>query len=125
MNSAEIQRALEQHWVGHPDQDAVHAIYAPHVMVDFPQSGERILGRDNLKAMRSAYPADVTFAIRRMRGSGALWITELDLTYNGTTTIHVANIMEFEDDLVVRETIYFGDPFEAPAWRNPWVEPST
>jgi len=31
----------------------------------------------------------------------------------------------FEDDLVVRETIYFGDPFEAPAWRKPWVEPST
>ncbi len=99
--------------------------FAPNVRVDFPQSGESILGRDKLKAMRSAYPAEVTFAIRRMRGSGALWITELDLTYNRTTTIHVANIMEFEDDLVVRETIYFGDPFEAPTWRKPWVEPNT
>ena len=63
MNEAEIRRALEHHWAVHPDQDALHAIYAPNVRVDFPQSGESILGRDNLKAMRSAYPAEVTFAM--------------------------------------------------------------
>jgi hypothetical protein len=124
MNADEIRQALERHWAGHPDQDAVHAIYAPNVRVDFPQSGESILGRDNLKAMRSAYPNEVTFQIRRIRGSGNLWITELDLTYDGATSIHVANIMEFVDDVVVRETIYVGDPFEAPAWRTQWVEMS-
>jgi hypothetical protein len=31
--------------------------------------------------------------------------------------------MEFEGDKVARETQYFGDPFEASAWRSPWVEP--
>jgi hypothetical protein len=60
-----------------------------------------------------------------MRGSGNLWVTELDVTYDGTTTIHGASIMEFEGAKVVRETIYFCDPFEAPAWRQPWVEPKT
>jgi len=31
-------------------------------------------------------------------------------------------IMEFRDDKVVRERIYFGDPWEPPAWRAQWVE---
>ena len=125
MNDTEIRRLLAHHWESQPDQEAVHEIYDPNVRVDFPQSGETILGRDNLKAMRSVYPADVTFALRRIRGAGSIWVTELDVTYNGTTTLHCASIMEFEHDRVVRETIYFGDPFEAPAWRKPWVEPNT
>jgi hypothetical protein len=31
--------------------------------------------------------------------------------------------MEFEGGKVARETQYFGDPFEASAWRSRWVEP--
>jgi hypothetical protein len=30
--------------------------------------------------------------------------------------------MEFRDGKVARETQYFADPFEASAWRRPWVE---
>jgi hypothetical protein len=30
--------------------------------------------------------------------------------------------MEFSGDKVARETQYFGDPFEASAWRAQWVE---
>jgi hypothetical protein len=31
-------------------------------------------------------------------------------------------IMEFRDEKVVRERIYFGDPWEPPAWRARCVE---
>ena len=31
--------------------------------------------------------------------------------------------MEFRDGKVVRERIYFGEPWEPPAWRAQWVEP--
>ena len=31
-------------------------------------------------------------------------------------------IMEFRDDKVVRERIYFGESWEPPAWRAKWVE---
>jgi hypothetical protein len=31
-------------------------------------------------------------------------------------------IMEFRDEKVVRERIYFGDPWEPPAWHAPWIE---
>jgi len=30
--------------------------------------------------------------------------------------------MEFRDGKVARETQYFADPFEPPAWRTQWVE---
>jgi hypothetical protein len=30
--------------------------------------------------------------------------------------------MEFRDGKVVRERIYFGEPWEPPAWRARWVE---
>jgi len=32
------------------------------------------------------------------------------------------SIMEFRNGKVVRETQYFADPFEAPAWRSQWVQ---
>jgi hypothetical protein len=32
-------------------------------------------------------------------------------------------IFEFRDGLIARETRYYPEPFEAPAWRAEWVEP--
>ena len=32
------------------------------------------------------------------------------------------SIMEFQNGSVIRETQYFCEPFEAPAWRSQWVE---
>ena len=35
----------------------------------------------------------------------------------------MVSIMEFREDWkVAKETQYFGDPLEAPAWRDIWVE---
>ena len=48
-------------------------------------------------------------------------ITEFVLSYDGRPS-YTVSIMEFRDDEVVRETQYFADPFEAAAWRAPWVE---
>ena len=84
-NSAEsageeqIREALDAHWrasaVG--DADAEHDIYEDDAICDYPQSGERILGRANLQALRSYHPGKPSgFIIRRMQGKGDLWITE-------------------------------------------------
>ena len=37
---------------------------------------------------------------------------------------YTVSIMELRDGKVVHETQYFADPFEAPAWRRQWVQPS-
>jgi hypothetical protein len=82
MSDEDIRATLEQHWsvsLTEGWQKAVertHRIYDEDVVVEWPQSGERILGLGNLKALREAYPAKLTFEIQRIRGRGALWVTE-------------------------------------------------
>jgi hypothetical protein len=101
--------------------DAEHDIYTDQVNCDYPQSGERVLGRSNLQALRSHHPGKPSgFNIRRILGSGDLWITEYTIRYQERATCAVSS-MEFRSGKVVHETQYFADPFEAPAWRAKWV----
>jgi len=92
--------------------------------LEFPQGGERLVGLANIRAMREAYPAHVATDIQRIRGGGALWVTEVRITYDGTKSMHAVNIMEFRDGKVAHETIYFGDPGSrrpgAPSGSNRW-----
>ena len=75
----------------------------------------------NIQITRSKQPSKKRFAVRRVIGSGDLWITEYILTYDGKPS-YTVSIMEFSGHKVARETQYFADPFEASAWRAQWVE---
>ena len=89
--------------------DADREIYHDDVVVEWPQSGERVCGRANLHALRSHHPSTLRFTTRRILGGGDLWVTEYLITYTG-------------DGKVARETHYFAEPFDAPGWRAQWVE---
>jgi len=124
MGEEQIREALNAHWRASADGDveAEHDIYADDSICDYPQSGERILGRRNLQALRSHHPGKPSgFKVRRMIGREDLWVTEYTIVYQGKPAFTVS-IMEFRDGKVVHETQYFADPFEAPAWRKQWVE---
>lgn len=124
MQAEEIREALNAHWRASAtgDLDAEHDIYDDDAICDYPQSGERILGRMNLRALRSHHPDKPSgFDVRRIQGEGSLWITEYSITYRERTTCTVS-IMEFCNGKVVHETQYFSGPFEAPAWRSRWVQ---
>jgi hypothetical protein len=119
----EVRAALQRHWAASDANDfaAEHAIYAEHAVLEYPQSGERIRGRQGIQASRMAQPNQKRFIVRRMLGGGALWITEFVITYDNEP-IHVVSIMEFEAGQVIHETQYFGQPFEPGASRAQWVE---
>ena len=71
MNNQEIRATLNGYWeatVAH-DLERVHQFYHDDVVVEFPQSGERILGKRNIYEHRVHYPAKVTFKILRVRGA--------------------------------------------------------
>jgi hypothetical protein len=124
MQEDAIRQALEAHWKASADGDveAEHDIYVDDAICDYPQSGERVLGRKNLQALRSHHPGKPAgFNVRRMLGNGNLWVTEYTLTYQGKPA-YTVSLMEFRDGKVVHETQYFADPFEAPAWRSQWVQ---
>ena len=117
MYDREIRVALEKHWEASRagDQDAEHEIYNDDAVVEYPQSGERVRGRNNVQALRSQHPARPSgFVVRRIVGGGELWVTEYVIAYDGRR-INTVSIMEFQDGKVVRETQYFAEPFEPPA----------
>ena len=123
MEDREIRAALDRHWAASDSNDfeAEHDIYREDAVLEYPQSGERIRGRRNIQASRAAQPNRKRFTVRRIVGSGDLWVTEFVLTYDGRPS-YTVSIMEFVDGKVARETQYFADPFEPGPSRAHLVE---
>jgi ketosteroid isomerase-like protein len=123
MQEQQIRTALDQHWAASDanDFETEHRIYHEDAVLEYPQSGERTRGRSNIQNQRASQPSKKRFSIRRIIGTGALWVSEFILTYDGKPS-YTVSIMEFKGDKVARETQYFADPFVAPAFRTQWVE---
>ena len=105
------------------DMSVFDATYDDDVVIQWPQSGEVIRGKKNIRELRLAYPTPPTATLRRIVGSGDLWAMEMDFDYDGDC-FHVIVIHQYRNGLVVSETAYYAAPFEAPAWRARWVEPA-
>jgi ketosteroid isomerase-like protein len=123
MQEEQIRAALDQHWAASDanDFETEHLIYHEDAVLEYPQSGELTRGRSNIQGQRASQPNKKRFSIRRIIGSGDLWVTEFILTYDGKPS-YTVSIMEFTGVKVARETQYFADPFVAPASRAKWVE---
>jgi hypothetical protein len=123
MSDQGIRAALDRHWAASDasDFEAEHAIYREDAVLEYPQSGERIRGRANIRISRTRQPNRKRFTTRRIIGAGDLWVTEFILAYDGKPS-YTVSIMEFAGDQVARETQYFADPFEPSPTRAQWVE---
>ena len=123
MDDRTVRAALERHWNASDagDFEAEHDIYREDAVLDYPQSGERIRGRRNIQESRTVQPNKKRFAVRRIVGSGDLWVTEFVLTYDGMPS-YAVSIMEFRDGLVANETQYFAERFEPGPSRAHLVE---
>jgi hypothetical protein len=123
VSDQEIRAALDRHWAASDvsDFELEHSIYLDDAVLEYPQSGERIRGRRNIQITRTNQPNKKRFAVRRIVGSGNLWVTEYILTYDDKPS-YTVSVMEFNGGKVARETQYFADPFAASAWRAQWVE---
>ena len=123
MDDRTIRVALERHWDASDANDfkAEHEIYREDAVLNYPQSGERIRGRNNIQESRFIQPNKKRFTVGRIVGSGNLWVTEFVLTYDGRPS-YAVSIMEFREGLVARETQYFADRFEPASSRAHLVE---
>jgi hypothetical protein len=123
MSDDDVRAALQRHWAASDANDFAteHQIYRADAVLDYPQSGERIRGRANIQASRTAQPNEKRFTVRRMLGGGDLWVSELVLTYD-EQPFYVVSVMEFQRGEVVHETQYFADPFEPGPSRAQFVE---
>ena len=123
MDADKIREALSRHWAASDANDfnVEHDIYREDAVLEYPQSGERIRGRRNIQASRTAQQNFKRFRVRRIVGAGDLWVSEFIITYDGQPSYSVS-VMEFLDGKVARETQYFGDPFDPGPSREQFVE---
>lgn len=128
--------AMEAH-----DLDGMEAARHPDYVLDWPQSGERIRGSSNARAIDENIPGGLpelgdvhvvgsedrwvttpAYTIQRVVGSGDTWWLDGRVRYADGSTWFIVAILELRDGLIHRETNYFAEPFEAPEWRARWVE---
>jgi hypothetical protein len=90
-------------------------------VMEMPQSGERIRGRQKMREFQEAYPNPPSMQLRRVLVRDELWVAELVSDY-GEQVYDVALIIELRDGKMWRDTRYYAEPFEAPEWRAQWIE---
>ena len=117
------------------------ALRHPDFVEDWPQSGERIRGHANYQAIHENYPGGLpdlkprrilgsedrwvvtpTFTPLRIVGTGDVYVIHSAGAYAGGDTVQAVVIVELRDGKISKQTTFFAQPFEAPAWRARWVE---
>ena len=120
---AGLERMLGLTGSGGLSPDREYELRAPHFVMEMPQSGERIPGRDAVRSMQEAFPAPPqSVKVRRVVGRGHVWVLEAETDYGEGPWV-AAVIVELDDDgLIVRDTRYYAERSAPPAWRSAWVE---
>jgi len=104
------------------DLRALEEVFTPDVVIEWPQSGERIRSEKNRREIYSRFPSLPKVTPRRITGSGEVWVLEASLDYGDGDPYQAVFILEMRDGRIARETGYWSKPFPAPEWRAPWVE---
>jgi hypothetical protein len=140
MSNEELVRRYAEAVVGHDFavlDELRHAEWSAH----WPQSGEVLHGSANERAMLEAYPGGMPRletrrlvgsedrwavsplgGVYRVAGEGENWWGEWTMTYPDGRTWLTVVLIELREGKVWRETVYWAEPFEPPAWRAPYVE---
>lgn len=115
MTDDEIARLLREHWEVHAnaaDFETAHAIYHEDAVLEWPQSGERFVGKDTFRRMRENAPNPV-FTTWRVTGAGDHWTAENFMSVEGGEAQMTASILQLRGDKVAHEIVYITQPFEA------------
>ena len=95
-------------------------------VLEWPQSGERIRGRDNFAAINTYYPAEGrwTFKLNHILAEGDSVVTDVSVS-DGKRHDRVITFSTIRDGTIWKQIEFWPDSFEAPAWRTQWVEKSS
>jgi ketosteroid isomerase-like protein len=125
MTAIDHRRLVERFWSAMAANDfrAAGALLHDDYVLEWPQSGERIRGRDNFVAVNEHYPAAGPWRItlRRIVADRDGVATEVEVT-DGVRRDRAVTFSELRDGRIARQIEYWPDPTEPAAWRARWVE---
>jgi hypothetical protein len=91
--------------------------------MEWPQSGERLRGRQKMKAfVESNAGSRPPRWARRVLVREGLWVVEGSVDYGGGRDWDFVLILELREGKVIKETRYYAEPFEASEARAEWME---
>ena len=125
MDEQDAGRLAQALWeaIGAEDWEQVAGYVHEDFVQEWPQSGERIVGRDNAIAINRHFPGGLPrMKFRRTVAAGPLAVLQVELTYADGSRYLGVSVIELRDGKIARETDYFAQPFPAPQWRAQWVE---
>jgi hypothetical protein len=104
------------------DADVVATLVDDEMVMEWPQSGERFVGRANVLAAMGAVEVKPEFAGQpRLIGSGSVWVLMVPLRYGEDVLQYVA-VLELEGGKIRRATGFWGAPFPAQESRAPFAD---
>ena len=119
------KQIVENFWAAMQTNDFRRAAEFLHedYILEWPQSGERIRGRANFVAVNENYPAHGrwVFTIHRILAEGDEVVSDVGVA-DGVVNARVITFSTVRDGRILHQTEFWPDPFEAAAWRAPWVE---
>ena len=96
----------------------------PEITIDWPCSGERIVGRANFVAVQERYPSTPgrwQFQVHRQVSDGATTVSEVTVT-DGVQSARVIALSDVTDGQIARHVEYWPTAYEPPADRADLVE---
>ena len=124
MNEQQAQRFLTDIFTN-LSAEAEYEIRHEDFVMEMPQSGERIRGRENMREFQRSFADNSnppTIHLRRVTVRDGLWILEGVNDYGEGRVFTVVAIFELKDGKIRRDTRYYAEPFDAPQWRADLVE---
>ena len=138
-------RAIIERWVdgiNAGDFATLESLLSEDCVSEYPQSGEIIRGRKNIRAVLENYPGGTgtvdrttvkvtggdqwamtpSFVLVRLTGSGDARTAILKSRYPDNSVWWLVQFIEFAAGKMTKQTIYFAPEFNAPEWRARWVE---
>ena len=99
------------------------SVLSDDFVLDWPQSSERIRGRDNFAAMNEEYPAHGrwTFTINKVVGGERDAVTDVSVT-DGIQLARVISFFTIENGKIARVIEFWPSNYEAPENRKHLVE---
>ena len=116
-----MRSVVEEYWrlMASNDFWSVGAVLADDFILEWPQSNERIRGREKLAQMNAEYPSHGPwrFTINRVVAGVDEVVTDVSVT-DGAQRARAISFFTIRDGKIVKIIEYWPEPFEAPENRR-------